>query len=95
MHDIDRTLERFHHLAIAPSEFAESVCSLLQNSSDGLYGATGFELRSEGMVSQFSPRQFFILLQGSLEEQSEVRGTRWVTHCESKKYQLRKGDIPL
>jgi len=59
MHDIDGMIERFHDLAIVPSEFTESLCSFLKNGDDGLYGATGFELLSEGMVRQFCPCQFF------------------------------------
>jgi len=68
------TLERFHD-SIAPPEFGEGSCLILEYSGNGLDGVTILELLGEWVIRQCYASLFFVILQDNLEKVSKAR--RW------------------
>jgi hypothetical protein len=68
MDDVDHPLEGFHYFAVIPSKFCQGLGLLLENFLERFNRMTIFELLGEGMVEQFHPCLFLIVLQGGVEE---------------------------
>jgi hypothetical protein len=73
-------IERYHHLALASSEFKEGSCLLLNKGNEGLKGAARLELDSKWMFGEDCPRLVSVFLAGSLKKGLENRGFRRCTH---------------
>jgi len=68
MDDVDYPLQGFHYFAVVPSKFCQGPGLLLENVHDRVNRMTILELLGEGMVDQFHPCLFLIVLQGGVEK---------------------------